>query len=50
MKFERKPIEVTPTCAMCARPIKEHTLEQIKFCTEERRKSQKEKTYNNTGL
>jgi len=41
MKFERKPIEVTPTCSMCARPVKEHTPEQIKLCTEERRKSHK---------
>ena len=39
MKFERKPIEVTPTCAMCSRPVKEHTMEQIKSCSEERRKS-----------
>jgi len=39
MKFERKPIEITPTCAMCSRPVKEHTMEQMKFCTEERRKS-----------
>lgn len=39
MKFERKPIEITPTCAMCSRPVKEHTLEQMKSCAEERRKS-----------
>lgn len=43
MKFERKPIQVTPTCAMCARPVKEHTPEQMKLCADERRKSQKEK-------
>ena len=39
MKFERKPIEVTPTCAMCGKPINAHTSEQIKSCTQERRKS-----------
>jgi hypothetical protein len=39
MKFERKPIEVLPTCAMCTRPIKEHTPEQMKICKGERRKS-----------
>ena len=43
MKFERKPIKVTPTCAMCTRPINEHTSEQMKFCSEERRELQKEK-------
>jgi|GEM_PF-1274527 len=40
MKFERKPIAITPTCAMCGKPVKEHTLEQMNFCTSERRKSQ----------
>jgi hypothetical protein len=39
MKFERKPIEKTPTCAICARPVKDHNPEQMKYCTEERRKS-----------
>ncbi|HXU95884.1 MAG TPA: hypothetical protein VFP45_05555 [Candidatus Nitrosotalea sp.] len=39
MKFERKPIEVTPTCAMCGKPINAHTPEQMKICTQERRKS-----------
>jgi hypothetical protein len=39
MNFERKPIEILHTCAMCARPVKEHTPEQMKFCTGERRKS-----------
>ncbi|HJW19095.1 MAG TPA: hypothetical protein VJ571_00880 [Candidatus Nitrosotalea sp.] len=40
MKFERKPIAIIPTCAMCGKPVKEHTSEQIKSCTGERRKSQ----------
>ena len=50
MKFERKPIEIVPTCAMCARPVKAHTPEQMKFCTEERRRSQeaKKSSENNT--
>ncbi|MEO9308499.1 MAG: hypothetical protein ABI342_09355 [Nitrososphaera sp.] len=39
MKFERKPIISIPTCAMCAKPVKEHSPEQMKLCTEERRKS-----------
>ena len=39
MKFERKPIEVTPTCAMCGKPINLHTSDQMKFCALERRKS-----------
>lgn len=39
MKFEKKPIEITPTCAMCTRPIQDHSQEQMKFCTDERRKS-----------
>ncbi len=39
MKFERKPIVFTPTCAMCGKPVKEHTQEQIRSCTDERRKS-----------
>jgi hypothetical protein len=39
MKFERKPIEIQPTCAMCGRPVKDHDSEQMKFCTTERRKS-----------
>ncbi|WP_165776402.1 hypothetical protein [Candidatus Nitrosotalea bavarica] len=43
MKFERKPIEIIPTCAMCSRPVKEHTPEQMKSCTEERRKSMQAK-------
>jgi hypothetical protein len=43
MKFERKPIEVTPTCAMCGKSVKEHTAEQMKSCSQERRKSQIEK-------
>ena len=43
MKFERKPIEVTPTCAMCGRSVKEHTQDQMKFCSGERRKSQEVK-------
>ena len=41
MKFERKPIEIIPTCAMCSRSIKDHTQEQMKHCIDERRKSQK---------
>jgi hypothetical protein len=51
MKFERKPIEIVPTCAMCSRPVKEHNKEQIKSCTEERRKSQelKKSSENNTA-
>ncbi|MDE1818117.1 MAG: hypothetical protein KGH86_03605 [Thaumarchaeota archaeon] len=40
MKFERKPIAITPTCAMCGKPVKEHTPEQMNHCIEERRKSQ----------
>jgi len=28
---------------MCARPVKEHNHEQMKSCTEERRKSQEAK-------
>ena len=39
MKFERKPIQPNPTCAMCGKPIKEHTLEEIKNCMEQRRNS-----------
>ncbi len=39
MKFERKPIEIIPTCAMCGMPVKKHTQEQMKSCTEERRNS-----------
>ena len=45
MKFERKPIEVTPTCAMCGKPINIHTTDQMKFCTQERRKSKGEKKF-----
>ncbi|MGI0069674.1 MAG: hypothetical protein ACREAN_05400 [Nitrosopumilaceae archaeon] len=40
MKFERKPIVITPTCAMCGKLVNEHTPEQMKHCTGERRKSQ----------
>ncbi|MDE1819210.1 MAG: hypothetical protein KGI19_11480 [Thaumarchaeota archaeon] len=43
MKFERKPIEIVPTCAMCSKPVKEHNPEQMKLCTEERRLSQEAK-------
>jgi endogenous inhibitor of DNA gyrase (YacG/DUF329 family) len=39
MKFERKPIDIIPTCAMCGKPVKGHNPEQMKFCSEERRKS-----------
>ena len=39
MKFERKPIQPNPTCAMCGKPIKEHTSEEIKICMGERRNS-----------
>lgn len=39
MKFERKPIEVIPTCPMCTKPIKEHTAEQTKLCMEMRKKA-----------
>lgn len=46
MKFERKPIEVAPTCAMCSKPVKEHNTEQMKSCTEERRRSQEIKKAN----
>jgi len=51
MKFERKPIEIVPTCAMCSKPVKEHNKEQMKFCTEERRRSQEAKkaSENNTS-
>ncbi|TSA18277.1 MAG: DUF2256 domain-containing protein [Nitrosopumilales archaeon] len=41
MKFERKPIQPNPTCAMCGKPIKEHTSEEIKICMEKRRNSKK---------
>ena len=37
MKFERKPIQPNPTCAMCGKPIKVHTSEEIKNCMKERR-------------
>lgn len=43
MKFERKPIEIIPTCPMCTKPIKEHTSEQMKFCIEMRKKSKEAK-------
>ena len=39
MKFERKPILPNPTCAMCGKPIKDHTTEEIKNCAKERRNS-----------
>jgi hypothetical protein len=45
MKFERKPIEVTPTCAMCGKPINVHTPDQMKFCALERRKSKEVKKF-----
>ena len=45
MKFERKPIEVTPTCAMCGKPINLHTSDQMKFCALERRKSKEVKKF-----
>jgi hypothetical protein len=41
MKFERKPIQPNPTCAMCGKLIKEHSIEEIKICMEERRNSTK---------
>ena len=44
MKFERRPIEISPTCAMCGMPVKNHTPEQMKFCTDERRKAAFSKT------
>lgn len=37
LKFERKPIQSIPTCAMCGRPVKVHTLEEIKNCSNNRR-------------
>ncbi|SMH70778.1 protein of unknown function [Candidatus Nitrosotalea okcheonensis] len=37
-KFERKPIAITPTCAVCGKFVKDHTQEQTKSCTDERRK------------
>ena len=43
MKFERKPIEPTPTCAMCSRPVKDHTQEQMRYCANERRKTSENK-------
>ena len=39
MKFEHKPIQPNPTCAMCGKPIKEHTFQEMKICMEERRNS-----------
>jgi len=39
LKFERKPIQPNPTCAMCGKSIKDHTSEQMKFCIDERRKA-----------
>ncbi|MDE1770305.1 MAG: hypothetical protein KGI28_07130 [Thaumarchaeota archaeon] len=47
MKFERKPIEVTPTCSMCGVAVKEHTPEQMKFCTDARRKASFTKSTSN---
>jgi hypothetical protein len=41
MKFEPKPIYPNPTCAMCGKPIKVHTPEEIKICIEERQNSKK---------
>ncbi|MDE1762747.1 MAG: hypothetical protein KGH88_00685 [Thaumarchaeota archaeon] len=37
MKFERKPIETNPTCAMCGKAIKSHTAEEMTKCVNERR-------------
>ena len=45
MKFERKPIEVTPTCAMCGKLVNLHTTEQMKICTQERKKSKEVKKF-----
>jgi hypothetical protein len=41
MKFERKPIKLNPTCAMCGLSIKDHTMAEIKICIEKRRSSTK---------
>lgn len=43
MKFERKPIQPNPTCPMCGKPIKEHTSEEMKNCTNQRREASKTK-------
>ncbi|MBI3253403.1 MAG: hypothetical protein HYZ56_01570 [Nitrosopumilales archaeon] len=40
MPFERKPIVADPTCAMCGKPIKNHSKEELKSCMEQRRKGQ----------
>ncbi|MGI0045879.1 MAG: hypothetical protein ACREBB_01635 [Nitrosotalea sp.] len=37
MKFERKPIESNPTCAMCGKAINSHTPEKMKECANERK-------------
>jgi len=37
LKFERKPIQSIPTCAMCGKPVKDHTQEEIKNCSNNRR-------------
>ena len=39
LKFERKPIQPNPMCAMCGKSVKDHTKEQMEFCMEERRKA-----------
>lgn len=41
MKFERKPIQPNPTCAMCGKSIKEHTLQEMQKCSEQRRQKVK---------
>jgi len=41
MKFERKPIQPNPTCAMCGKSINDHTKDEIKICVKERRNSKK---------
>ncbi len=37
LEFERKPIQSIPTCAMCGKPVKDHTTEEIKKCANTRR-------------
>lgn len=46
MKFERKPIESKPTCAMCGRSIRDHTQEEMNICIKERKESTKHKHKN----
>jgi len=39
LKFEKKPIVPNPTCAICGKPVKNHSNQDIKTCMEERRRA-----------